>query len=430
MQKPDRILWLGLLAAAGGILCWGAPAVDEGPVVLKAARIVTVARGVLEPGAILIRNGRIAALGTDVPIPEGARVIDASKYAAYPGFIDAFTNLGASDKGMIERDDDEATSPVTPQLRIIDGFDPSNEYIPLARRAGVTTVLAAPSIGNLLSGQSALVRLDGADVETMIVKFPVAIHGSLGEAPKLRYGGKGQMPMTRMGEAALLRQTLLDAQAYRDDLAAYEKKARAYDQKRQDGKAGDEEKPVPPAANPVSQSLLPVLEARIPMIISADRLDDILTALRIAGEFKLKIILNGGAEAYKAKERLAALGVPVLLRPRAAYRLTIETEGAMPENAFLLQKAGVKFAFQTGSFTNLGDLVSQARMAVVAGLPYKEALKALTMNAAEIFGAEDVIGSLEPGKSADIVVYDQDPITGPARLKLVIIAGRVVENLL
>jgi imidazolonepropionase-like amidohydrolase len=323
-----------------------------------------------------------------------------------------------------------ATSPVTPQLRIVDGFDPGNEYIPLARKAGVTTILAAPAIGNLLSGQSALMRLDGADVATMIVKFPVAIHGSLGEAPKLRYGGKDRMPMTRMGEAALLRQTLLDAQAYRDDLAAYEKKAGAYDQKRKEGKAGDEGEPVPPAANPVFQSLLPLLEARIPLIVSADRLDDILTALRIADEFKLKIILNGGADAYKVKEKLAALGVPVLLRPRAAYRLTVETGGAIAENAAFLQKAGVKIAFQTGSFTNLGDLASEARMAVAAGLPYKEALKALTMNAAEIFGAGDNIGSLEKGKSADVVVYDQDPITGPARLKLVIIAGKVVENLL
>jgi imidazolonepropionase-like amidohydrolase len=236
--------------------------------------------------------------------------------------------------------------------------------------------------------------------------------------------------MTRMGEAALLRQTLLGAQAYKDDLAAYEKKARAYEQKQKEGKAGAEEEPVPPAANPVFQSLLPVLEARLPLIISADRLDDILTALRIADEFKLKIILNGGADAYKIKEKLAALSVPVLLRPRAAYRLTVETDGAVVENAALLQKAGVKIAFETGSFTNLGDLAFQARMAVAAGLPYKEALKALTMNAAEIFGAEDSIGSLEKGKSADIVVYDQDPITGPARLKLVIVAGKVVENLL
>ena len=430
MRKQDRIFWLGLLAAVGGTLCWGTPTGDDRPLVLKAARIVTVTRGVLEPGVIVIRDGRIVALGTDIPIPEGARVIDASKYVAYPGFIDAFTNLGAADKGTIERDDDEATSPVTPHLRIIDGFDPGSEYIPLARKAGVTTVLVAPAIGNLLSGQSALVRLDGADVATMIVKFPVGVHGSLGEAPKLRYGKKNQMPMTRMGEAALLRQTLVDAQAYKDELAAYEKKARAYEQKKKEGKPGDEERPVPPATNPVSQSLLPVLEARIPLIVSADRLDDILTALRIADEFKLKIILNGGADAHKIKEKLAAANVPVLLRPRAAYRLKVETGGAIAENAALLQKAGVKIAFATGSFANLGDLASEARMAVASGLPYKEALKALTVNAAEIFGVEDRIGSLEKGRSADIVVYDQDPITGVARLKLVIIAGKVVENLL
>jgi imidazolonepropionase-like amidohydrolase len=430
MRKQYTVLRLGLLVAVGGILCWGASVGGDRSLVLKMARIETVTRGVLEPGVILIKNGRIAALGTDIPVPEGAQVIDASKYTAFPGFIDAFTNLGAADKGTIGGDDDEATTPVTPHLRIIDGFDPDNEFIPLARKAGVTTVLAAPAIGNLLSGQSALMRLDGADVETMIVKFPVGVHGSLGEAPKLRYGKKNQMPMTRMGEVALLRQTLLDAQAYKDELAAYERKVRAYEEKRKEGKSGEEERPARPAANPVSQSLQPVLEARMPLILSVDRLDDILTALRIADEFKLKIVLNGGADAYKVKGKLAALRVPVLLRPRAAYRLSVETGGAVAENAALLQKAGVKIAFQTGSFTNLGDLVSQARMAVAAGLPYKEALKALTMNAAEIFGAGDNIGSLEKGKSADIVVYDQDPITGPARLKLVIIAGKVVENLI
>ena len=179
-------------------------------------KLYTITKGVIKEGVLLIQNGRILALGKNVSVPEHAKIIDASDLTVLPGFIDAFTNLGTADIGSIHQDFDEATSPVLPHMRIIDAINPENQFIPLARKFGITTVLCAPGEGNLLSGQSALVNLYGGTLEEMVIKFPVAVHGSLGEAPKMRYGPKGRYPMTRMGEIALLRQTLIQTREYLD----------------------------------------------------------------------------------------------------------------------------------------------------------------------------------------------------------------------
>lgn len=428
MRNLMKNKWGALLVVFCGLFLYGALKADEKALAIRAGKIVTVTRGVIEQGILLIQNGKIIAIGKDIPIPKDAKIIDASKGSVFPGFIDSFTNLGAADIETIEKDYDEATSPVTPHLRIIDAIDPANRFIPAARKTGITTILAAPGIGNLISGQSALLHLAGKNITEMIVKFPVGVDGSLGEPPKLRYGKKEQLPSTRMGEAALLRQTFVDTQDYLNEILAYEKKLKEYEQKEKEGKAISEEKPAPPAANLKLQALVPVIKGELPLILTANRMDDILTVLRIAEEFKLKIILNEGADAHKVKDKLALKNIPVLLRPRAAYRLTVETEGALYENAALLQKAGVKIAFQTGSVQNLGDLLSQAQMAIAHGLLYKEALRALTINPAEIFGVSDKIGSLEKGKYADIVIFEGDPLVSPAQMKMVIVAGQIVEN--
>ena len=429
MNKVKKVKWAVFPALIFGLILQGRPSGDEGTLAIKAGKIVTVAKGTITPGILLIEKGKIVAVGKDIAIPKDARVIDVSEDTVFPGFIDGFTNLGATDKESVEKDYDEATSPVTPHLRIIDALDPENHFIPAARKWGTTSALVAPGAGNLLSGQSALIHLAGNDIPEMVVKFPVAVHATLGEAPKMRYGPKKQLPSTRMGEAALLRQTLVDTQNYLNEISAYDNKLKSYQQKEKEGKTEPGEKPALPAANLMLQSLVPVLRGELPLIISAERMDDILTALRIADEFNLKIILSGGAEAYKVKDKLAARNIPVLLRPRAASRLTVETEGARYDSAAVLQKAGLKIAFQTGSIQNLGDLLSQAQMAIAHGLSHKDALKALTMNSAEIFGVGDRLGSIEKGKSADLVIFSGDPLTSPARLKVVIIGGEVVDKI-
>jgi imidazolonepropionase-like amidohydrolase len=417
---------VGIFIMGAGLWTWSNP--EEETLFLKGGKVFTVTKGVIEQGAVLMQKGKIAAVANDLAVPRGAKVIDASACFVFPGFIDAFTNLGTTDIETIEKDSDEATSPLTPQLRIIDSLNPQNEFIVLARKTGLTAVLSAPGTGNLFSGQSAFIHLAGDNNADMVVKFPVGMHASLGEAPKMRYGPKEMQPMTRMGEAAMIRQTLVDTQGYLNDIQAYDNKLKEFEKKMKEGQAKIEDKPAAPAPNFMLQALLPVVRGELPLIILANRLDDILTALRIADEFKLKIILNGGSDAYKLKEKLAEKKIPVLLSPRAAYKLSVETGSATFENAASLQRAGIKIAFQTGSVAHLGDLISEARRAIEHGLSLQDALKALTINPAEIFGVADKVGSIDKGLSADLLVFDGNPLTSPAKLKMVLIEGRVVEN--
>jgi imidazolonepropionase-like amidohydrolase len=401
---------------------------NDGIIAIRGGILMTITNGDITNGMLLIEGGRITAIGKNINIPEKAQIIDAENYTILPGFIDSFTNLGAVETEGIEetREYDEATSPITPHMRIIDGINSESGLFDAAIKTGVTTILCAPGEGNLLSGQSALIQLVGDSVDEMVLKFPVGIHGSLGEPPKLRYGKKNVNPSTRMGEAALLRQTLIDAQDYAEKIVSYKKKLKDYEQKEKEGKAEPDKKPVPPPTNFKLQSLIPVIKGELPLILRANRYDDILTALRIADEFKLQLILNQGADAYKAAKKLADRNIPVILGQMPPYRSTQETMSALYENAALLHKAGVKITFQTGSAHNIGSLLQQASLSVSHGLPYEVALKALTINPAEIFGIEDRLGSLEKGKRADIVIFDGDPLNSLSHIKMVITEGRIV----
>ena len=352
---------------------------------------------------IILREGRLQLVDGKT---QSDKEVDIKGKYVVPGFVDAFTNLGAADIEKENQDFDEATAPITPHLRIIDAIDPNNRFIALARKTGVTSVLSAPGEGNLLSGQSALIHLHGKTVKDMLISFPVAVNGSMGEMPKLRYGQKGRYPSTRMGIAALLRQTLINANNYQAKLSLSD----------------------PPPVDFSMQALGPVLKKEIPLMLRANRRDDILTLLRIADEYQLKIILNHGAEAYRLADKLAARKIPVIVGPIFSYYQKEETSRAQLENPALLHKAGVKIAFQTGSIRNFGDLIYQAQTAIKHGLPYQEALKALTINPAEIFGIGDQIGSLEKGKTADIVLFRGDPLGTTSQVVMVIIKGEIVES--
>lgn len=423
---PAAALLAAILAAAAALPA--RPPDSGASLALRGGKFMTVTRGVLEDGILLILDGRIAAVGPSVPIPAGVTIIDIPDAIVFPGFIDAGTNLGAADPEASERDDDEATSPLTPHLSILDALNPADKRIPEARRFGTVYALCAPGRGNLLAGMSALVRLEGRDARAMAVKAPAAVHGSLGEAPKLRYGPKNTYPSTRMGQAALLRQTLVEAREYLAARDAYAAKSSAWADKEARGEKPDGERPAPPPFDARLASLVPALKGERPLVLTANRLDDILTALRIADEFGLKLILNEGADAPKVKDRLAERGIPVLVRPRTAYRTTPETKDAALEGAAALARAGIRIAFQTGSVQALGDLLPQAQQAIAHGLREDDALKALTLWPAEIFGVADSLGSIVKGKAADLVVFDRNPLRAPARVQLVIIGGRVVER--
>lgn len=403
------------------------PAQDR-TLALRGGKFYTVSHGIIEGGVLFIRHGKIAALGDNVAVPENVKMIDASDCTIVPGFIDAFTNLGTVEHESIGQDYDEASSPLTPQLWITDAIDPENAFIPLARKMGTTAALCAPGEGNLLSGQSALIRLKGGTVKQMVIRFPVAVHGSLGELPKMRYGQKGRYPSTRMGEVALLRQTLIEAGEYLDKVHDYQQRLESFQNREKKGRTKSADKPLAPPADFKLQSLIPVLEGSLPLVIRANRMDDILSALRLAEEFNLRIVVNHGTEAYRVAGELAARNIPVLVGPYAEDKQSFETSKAARENASLLHKAGVRIAFQSGSYEHFADLLNQARLAVSYGLPGEEALRALTLSPAQIFGVEDRLGSLDEGKTADIVIFDKDPFGALSRIKMVIIAGEIVED--
>ncbi len=405
---------LGLCPA----LARAARALDTRPIVIRGATIFTVTRGTVANGTIIIRSGRIEAIGTDLAVPPDARVIDAARKFVFPGFIDAGTDLGTVEPGSPGSDGDEASGPLTPQLDVVDAFDPGNPFVVAAARRGTTAALVAPGRGNVLSGLSALLRLEGDDVTKMIVRSPAGLHGTLGDVLKPRSKENRAYPYTRMGTAALLRQSLSDAQDHVRRLADAERKRAAT--------KGAPEPPLPEATS-IVRALLPVIKGDLPLILTANRYDDILTALRIADEFKVRLVIDEGAEACRAGDELAARKVPVILRTSAALRRTIETSGARPENAALLRKAGVMIAFKSGPVMDGEDLIDAVRAAVRHGLTPEDALRALTADAAAILGAGNEIGSLEPGRAADVVIFPADPFTSAAMPETVIVGGVVLD---
>lgn len=387
-----------------------AEATKTGSLVIMGGRLVPVTGRVIENGILIVRNGKISALGRDVEIPPGAEVLDAAGATVLPGFFDAFSHAGAFTPGDPVPDYDENTSPLAPQLRILDAVNPADPLLRAGLRGGITALLCAPGPGNVLGGRSAVLRPVGDSVEDMTRLFPAAMHGGLGELPKRRWGERGVFPMTRMGEAALLRQALLDARRF-SRLSGEER-------------AGC----VPTAKDLQAAALVPVLSRDIPLILHADRLDDILTAVRLADEFGFRLIIQHGAEAGRAVELLAEEAVPVLLGPARDRFARDETLGAPEDNAARLHRAGVAFAFQSGTGGDPAGLLHEARAAIAAGLSKQAALEALTIVPARIFGLDGRIGSLEPGKDADIVIFEGDPLGEAARIKAVLVHGRIFEG--
>lgn len=401
-----------------GLLCLAAWASPQAPrrdppgragagIVLKGGRVVTASGAIIERGILVIRDGTIDAVGRDAVAPAGVEIVDVAGRTVMPGFIDGFTTLGTADLPSFGSDEDEAAEPLMPHLRVIDALNPESRFIGRALREGITAAVSAPADVNLLSGQSAVIRLAAGPLEQMLVRFPIGVHATIGEAPKLRFGAKGKAPATRMGEIALLRQAFIDAQEY------LQKKERAAGQ--------------PGAAPPVDlklEALAPVVRGELPLIVSADKREDILAAVRLADEFRLRLIINHGAEAYRATAELAARGIPVILGPASQAGLRLETMQARSDAAVLLYRAGVRFAFQSGARGNSAELLAQARTAVANGLPAEEAVRALTLQAARIFGVADRLGSLEPGKAGDVLVFEGDPLRALARLEMVIVGGR------
>ena len=372
-------------------------------------------RGVIEKGTIIIENGKIREVGAEVKVPEGARVIDAAGCVVTPGLIDSHSHLGlGSSYGVTE--DNEMTDPVTPQLRVIDsihpeGSGPDRGQFRNALAEGVTTVIARPGSGNVIGGQTAVLKLRGGTVDDMVVVFPADMKMALGR--KGMYANKGVMPMTKMGTAYLVRQAMLDAADYRDALARYAKeKAKKPDA-------------APPARDLKKEAMLKVLERELPVHIHVSAADDIMTAVRLSKEFGFRgLSIGHGEESYKVADELAKEKVVVVVGPQM---ITYEENGTLVNLADFLVKRGVEVNIMTDADVVQEQFLRfQAAVAVKHGMDPAEALKAITINPAKLTGLEKRIGSIEPGKDADLVVFSGDPFDIQSRTLQVMIDGKVV----
>jgi imidazolonepropionase-like amidohydrolase len=388
---------------------------------IRNARIVTVTGPVIDNGTVVIANGKIAAVGANVSIPSGAKVIDAKGLSIYPGMMDSGTTLGLEEIGSVAGTQDKAEiGDNNANIHVDVAIHPDSSHIPVTRVNGITTVLTAPE-GGTIAGQSALINLDGWVPREMLLKSSVAMHinwpGGFGGGGG-DFGGFGQQRLTnearRQQETQIenLKKILRDAKAYADA-----KDARAKDSSlpKQD-------------VNLKYEALIPVVRGQMPVVINANTERDIKSAIAFADEMKVKMILSSGIEANRVADQLKAKNIPVIVGPvlRMPNREDDPYDAAFT-NASLLVKAGVKIAFQTGDSAEARNLPYNVGMAAAFGLPKDEALKAVTIYPAEIFGVADQIGSIEQGKIANLIVTDGDPLEVLTQVKYLFINGHQVS---
>ncbi len=376
------------------------------------AKIHPVDAPVIENGSILIDCGKTVRLGAAIDIPPGAEIIDAGGRSVFPGFVDAHCHVGMWESAIgFEGDDvNEMTDPVTPHMRAIDGFNPLDQTVTEACQAGVTLAATGPGSANPIGGTFMAIKTYGHRVDDMIVKDPLAMKIAFGENPKRVYNAKNKTPMTRMGTAAILREALGKAVRYKEQIE----------------RAGEDASKLP-AYDAKMEALLPVVRKEIPLKAHAHRADDIFTSIRIAKEFGLDITLDHCTEGHLIAEDLAKIGAKAIIGPSFGHKSKFELTNKTFETPGILARAGVKVAIMTDSpVVPLSTLPLMAGMAVQAGMDKEEALKAITLNAAEILGLQDRVGSLTPGKDADLCIYDGDPMEITGKAWMVIIDGKVV----
>lgn len=368
-------------------------------------------------GYVEIRGDKIAGFGPMEECPKQweGELFDAQGGHIQPGFVDAHCHLGMfGDAVGVEGDDgNEATDPCTPHLRAVDAINPMDRCFQEAREAGVTTVLTGPGSANPISGQFAAVKTNGRWVDAMVLQAPAAMKLALGENPKLTYHERRETPTTRMATAAVIRENLAKAEEYREKLE----------------RALEDEEEEKPDYDAKLEALLPVLRGELPVHIHAHRADDIATAVRICREFGLKYVIVHGTEGHLLPELLAAEGAGVITGPSLTDRSKPELANLTIENPAILARAGVPVAICTDHpVIPIQYLPICAALAVRGGLEPEEALAAITIHPARLAGLDKRVGSLEPGKDADIVVTTGHPLDWNGKVRYVFIGGKQVKG--
>ncbi len=411
---------------------------------IRGGTVVTVTGAVIQKGTIIVRNGLIESVGADVTIPGDARVIDATGMTVYPGLIDAHsayglrqeTPAGGQGRGggappndpaqffLAQAAAQSAQTPgagLLPEVTAVDQLQVAETTFDSQRAAGITTALTAPRTG-VFQGQSAIINLGTDAAEKLILKAPASLNVGLGGGRG--FGGGGGYPNSAMGVLAFLRQSLLDAQHYREEWNRYNQNPRGTQR---------------PQVNKSLAALQPAINGQMPVVFSVGNVREMERAVSMAEEFGLKYLLSGAAQSYQNADYLKSKGATVLLSlsfpqkpagledPESESLRTLRERADAPKAAAALQKAGVRFAFTSGTLTRPADFVANAARAIEAGLPKDDALKAMTIYPAEIFGLAEQLGSIEKGKLANLIVTSGDIFAKDTKVKHVFVDGKYFE---
>jgi imidazolonepropionase-like amidohydrolase len=386
-------------------------------VAIVGGRVEPISGAPLDSGTILVAGGKITAVGPDLDIPDDATVIDAGGGWVLPGFIEAHGHVGVHEEaeGWAGSDSNELTEPVTAQVRALDAINPADLGFRDAISGGVLAVNVNPGSGNPIGGQTAALKCWGRTVDEMLLKAPAGMKSALGENPKRVYGERKQSPSTRLGTAAVIRAALVDAANYLAKLDAEQRKPE------------DERKHVDRDLK--LEALGRVLRKEIPWRQHCHRADDIATALRLADEFGYDLVIDHGTEAHLLADILAAKDIPVIIGPLFTSRSKVELRNRSLDNPGKLASAGVTIAITTDHpVVPINFLAHQAALSVKHGLDRESALRALTINPARIVGVDERLGSIEPGKDADLVIWSGDPLDVLSRVTRALINGEEIYH--
>lgn len=375
-------------------------------------KIYTMTGKVFDRGALLINDGKIQEVGRELAIPQNAKVVDAKGNYVFPGFIDAHSHIGIFEEsvGEIGEEGNEWTDPVTPQLRAIDAINPADKAFEDAVMGGITCAFTGPGSANVIGGQSIVMKTYGKVIDYMVVKAPAGLKVAFGENPKRVYGEQKKMPATRMATAALLREALTNAQNYKVKL-------------RKSLNNPDETV----ERDLKMEILCDVLDKKLPLRAHAHRADDIMTAVRIAKEFDLDIVIEHCTEGHLIADELAQLDISAVVGPSFSTRSKVELKNLSFTTPGILAQKGVKVAIMTDHpVIPIQYLPVCGALAVREGMKEEDALAAITINAAEILGIADRLGSLEKGKDADVVIWNGHPLEIKSKPCCVIINGEIV----
>ena len=379
------------------------------------ARVLTVTGGTLEHGDILMDQGKIVAVGEGLPIPEGTRVIDGRGKWVTPGLIDAHTHIAIKEEpntmpalGEVLENFD----PITPAARALDNLNPRDHAIAAVRSAGFTTCCTLPGSGNLIGGTSVVFKTaEARTAEELVIPGKEQMKMAMGENPRRIHGTKGHSPRTRMGNAMVLREALYNARVYSDALLAAEK-----DPSRR------------PAPSFRMDALVPVVRGEMRCRIHCHRADDIVTAGRIAEEFHLKYSIEHATEGWKIADYLHERQITCVLGPHAIGPDKTETWGRRLDNPAILEKAGVNFCLTEDNRSATRFLPVYIGMMIARGLSFDTALKAVTLHPARLLEIDDRVGSIEPGKDADLAIFNGNPFSSLTLCEKTLIDGVVYDR--